>query len=141
MRALFDVNVLLALIDQDHIFHARTRAWWAHEQRHGWASCPLTQNGFLRVISQRSYLSPRSIGDALGMLKAATARPDHEFWPDDISILDGDVAHAHLLGPKQITDVYLLALAVRHGGRFVTCDRRISHKASTSAASSNLVIL
>lgn len=142
MRALFDVSVLLALLDQDHIFHGRARAWWVGEQQRGWASCPLTQNGFLRIISQRSYLSPRTLSDAIAMLKLATGRADHEFWHDDISILDG--AHfdpSRLLGTKQVTDLYLLALAVRHGGRMVTCDRGISHQAIRTATPASLVIL
>jgi len=66
--------------------------------------------------------------------------PTHAFWPADISLLN-TVDRAHVLGPKQVTDLYLLALAVHHGGRFVTFDRRISHHAVASATRQQLVVL
>ena len=142
MRALFDISVLLALFDQDHIRHAHVRAWYLSERKHGWASCPLSQNGFLRIVSQRSYSSPRSIADALLVLRAATTRTEHAFWPEDISILDpARIDHAFMLGPKQITDVYLLALAVKNNGRLVTLDTAVPLAAAKGAKPENLVAL
>lgn len=142
MRALFDVNFLLALLDQDHLFHARARSWWAAERPHGWASCPLTKNGFVRIISQRSYPRPRTSADAISILARAVARPDHAFWPDNISLLDGSlIDHSRVLGPRQLTDIYLLALAVHNGGRLVTIDRSISLGAVKGAQREHLVVV
>lgn len=142
MRALFDVNILLALLDQDHIFHERARTWWARERERGWSSCPLTQNGFVRIISQQRYNSPRTVAEALGMLLRATTTTDHEFWSDDFSILDeAHVDHTRLLGSRQLTDIYLLALAVKRGGRLVTLDRSISWQASRAASEANLEVV
>jgi toxin-antitoxin system PIN domain toxin len=125
-RALFDLNALIALLDSQHIHHARAMQWWAQNQSHGWASCPLTQNGFVRVVSQPNYLFPISVGDALDHLRRNIDTDAHTFWPDDISLLDKErIDHAHVLGPKQLTDIYLLALAVKHSGRLVTFDRAI----------------
>lgn len=141
MRALLDVNMLLALADAGHVHHARARDWRAnHLGDHGWASCPLTQNGFLRVSTRPSYSTPRSWADAIKLLDQLLARSDHEFWPDDFSILDTSVVErSRLLGPRQITDVYLLALAVRHEGRFVTLDRNVSLSAVHGADERHLV--
>lgn len=142
MRALLDVNILLALLDPDHLRHGDVRSWYAGAHGDGWASCPLSQNGFLRIISQRSYSRPLKIGDALVALRAATSRAEHEFWPDDFTVLDAaHVDHTRLLGPKQITDVYLLALAVKHGGQFVTLDSGISYRAARGGRPENLVVL
>ena len=141
MRSLFDVNVLLALMDPDHVHHERVRTWWARERGHGWASCPISQNGFIRVISQRSYSSSKPIADAIAILRRATERPDHQFWLDDFSVLDMQIIdNARLLGPSQLTDVYLLALSTRHGGRFVTLDRGISIGAVRGARPEHLII-
>lgn len=142
MRALFDISILLALLDQDHMHHDVARAWWAAERRHGWASCPISQNGFVRIISQPAYRHPKLIADAVTILDSATQRPDHEFWPDDLSILDTvAIDHTRLLGPRQLTDIYLLALAVKHGGRLVTLDSGISVKSVREARPESLVVL
>ena len=140
MRALLDVNVLLALFDPGHLFHKRAREWWRENRDDGWASCPLTENGYLRIISLASY--PRSIrlADAVQLLRIWAVPPRHEFWPDDISLLDATrIDYGRLLGPRQITDVYLLALAVKHGGRLVTLDRGISVGVVKGGAPDNLV--
>lgn len=142
MRSLFDVGVLLALVDPDHIHNRRVRSWWTNEQQSGWASCPLSQNGFVRIISQPSYLRPKSTSEAIALLRRATQRPEHQFWPDDVSVLDDKIFdHSRVLGPRQITDIYLLALATQHGGRFVTLDRSVSLSAVRIAKAENLVIL
>jgi uncharacterized protein len=142
MRALFDVSILLALLDPDHIHHERARSWWGSQRQHGWASCPLSQNGFMRIISQKTYLRPKSIGEAVDMMQRATSRPDHLFWPDDLSLLDTAIVdHSRVLGPRQITDIYLLALAVKHGGRFATLDKGVSLSAVRGATAERLVKL
>ena len=142
MRALFDVNALLALIDRDHVFHSGARGWWVAHQDGGWATCPLTQNGFARIMSQRSYPRHRPLVDAVEALSAGLGQPGHEFWPDSVSIADPDVFdHHRILGPNQITDVYLLALAVKHSGRLVTFDRGIPLAAVRGAEARHLVVV
>jgi toxin-antitoxin system PIN domain toxin len=142
MRALIDVNVLLALFDSGHTFHARALQWWSANKAEGWASCPLTENGYLRIVSQASYPRPVRLADAALHLRTWAVPPLHEFWPDDTSILDaGLIDHTRLLGPKQITDVYLLALAVKHGGRLVTLDTGISVQAVKGARAENSVVV
>lgn len=142
MRALFDVNVLLALADDDHIHHARALGWWRENDEHGWASCPLTQNGFVRISSQPSYAGHWPVPTALQQLQMQMARPDHVFWADDISIVDpAHFDHSRLLGPRQLNDVYLLALAMKNGGRFVTFDRSIPLSVVRGADPQHLVVL
>ena len=107
-----------------------------------WASCPITEHGFIRIISQPSYPSPISVAHAVELLRGATGSGLHEFWSDDISLLDEErIAHSHVHGPKQLTDVYLLALAVKHGGRLVALDRSIPRSAVHGAAGKDLVIV
>lgn len=125
-RALLDINVLLALLDSDHIDHQRARDWIDGEIATGWASCAITQNGFVGIISQPRYPSPISPTEAIALLDRACAEPHHEFWHCDVSLLDGKaIDRTHLHGPRQVTDAYLLALATRHQGRFVTFDQSV----------------
>jgi toxin-antitoxin system PIN domain toxin len=142
VRALLDVSVLLPLFDPEHVHHERARAWWDEQGGNGWASCPLTQNGFVRVISSSGYGHPLLIGAALSILDAQLREPGHEFWPDDLSLMDSQVFdHSRIVGPRQITDVYLLALAVKHGGRLVTLDQAIPLAAVRQASPRHLVAI
>jgi len=142
MRALLDVNVLVALLQPDHIHFERAHAWWSVHSGQGWASCPLTQNGFIRIVSQPNYPGPLPVARAIDEMAAQIAATDHQFWPDDVSLLDSDVAdRTRLLGPKQLTDVYLLALAVKNGGRLVTFDRAIPIQAVRGSTPDNMVVL
>ena len=142
MRALLDVNVLLALLDRDHVDHRRARKWLEAEVSTGWASCPITQNGFVRIISQSRYPNPISPPRAIGLLSRATSQPHHEFWPCDVSLLDPEVADStRIHGPRQVTDAYLLALATARHGRFATFDRSISLTTVPQATSQNLAIV
>ncbi len=142
MRALLDVNVLLALFDPGHLFHSRARSWWRNNRDGGWASCPLTENGYLRIVSQKSYPGSIRLADARIQLQAWAVPPRHAFWPDDISLLDATrFDYGRLLGPKQITDVYLLALAVKNGGCLVTLDRGLSVTSVTDAKGESLVTI
>lgn len=120
-RLLFDVNVLITLFDPDHPGHGASRTWASAQKPLRWASCPITQNGFLRITSQPKYSNPIRIGMATQRLRAAIAATDHEFWPDDVSTLDDAVIdHRRLVGHRQITDAYLLALAVSRDARLAT---------------------
>ena len=142
MRALLDVNVLLALLDTDHIDHSRAREWLMAEIRHGWASCAITQNGCIRILSQPRYPSPVPVAEATSRLHRATESAHHAFWPSAVSFLDaGLVDRSRVHGPRQVTDVYLLALAVHHGGRFVTFDGRIPLAAAPGAEPRHLVVI
>jgi toxin-antitoxin system PIN domain toxin len=142
MRSLFDVNVLLALFQPDHIHFERAQTWWTANQQYGWASCPLTQNGFARVISQQSYRKPLPTAEAITRLAEQIERTDHVFWPDDISIADATTFdRSGILGPNQITDAYLLALAVKHGGRLVTLDQSIKLRAVRGAEPRHLAMI
>jgi toxin-antitoxin system PIN domain toxin len=142
VRGLFDLNILVALLDDQHVDNARAHRWFAANRAHGWASCPLTQNGFVRILSQPSYAFPIPIGEAIDHLLEATKSDDHVFWADDISLLDEElIDHSRVLGPKQLTDIYLLALAVKHGGRLVTFDRAIPTAAVRGAKADHVVVL
>lgn len=141
-RALLDVNVLLALLDSDHIDHLDARRWLEEEIDSGWASCAITQNGFIRVISQPRYPSPVSVAEAIDVLDEACAQPHHEYWPCELSLLDSEtIDRTRVHGPRHVTDTYLLALATRHGGRFVTFDRSVPLAAVTGATRGNLVTI
>jgi toxin-antitoxin system PIN domain toxin len=142
MRALLDVSVLLPLFDGGHVHHQRAIAWCTENAKAGWASCPLTQNGFVRIVCQPKYPRPARMRDALGVLRQQIERADHEYWPDDISIADAELFNpAFVLGPSQIADVYLLGLAVKHGGRLVTFDQGMPVKAVRGAEPRHLVVL
>ena len=142
MTALLDVNILLALLDTAHVHHQRVKAWLLSQENPSWASCPLTQNGFTRIISQPAYPGHISIERATSLLARASASANHRFWADDLSLLDPSIFdHSKLHGPKQITDAYLLALAVHHGGRLVALDRAIAVNCVRNAKPQHLLLL
>ncbi|MBI5439717.1 MAG: PIN domain-containing protein [Deltaproteobacteria bacterium] len=140
--ALLDVNVLIALLDRDHTRHRAARAWLEREVRHGWASCPLTQNGCIRIMSQPGYPNPLPVSQVMERLGKATQTRHHQFWPDDISLLDEAVFdRSRVEGPRQLTDLYLLALAAQHGSRFATFDGRIPLAAVTAAGPEHITVV
>jgi toxin-antitoxin system PIN domain toxin len=142
MRALLDVNVLVALHDPLHIHHQAALEWLDTHRSHGWASCPITQNGCARVMSQPSYSSRRLMTELWPVLTASFSSPFHVFWPDDISLFDvGRLKAAHVHGHRQLTDLYLLALAVHHGGRFVSFDARVPLSAVPGAKAQHMHVL
>ena len=97
MRALLDVNVLIALHDSDHVHHHPASAWLRTHIAHGWASCPLTQNGCLRIMSQPGYAKPQPLASLVSMLARSTSTRFHAFWPDAISVLDRTHFHLSLI--------------------------------------------
>lgn len=142
MRGLLDVNVLIALLDADHSLHSRATEWFSRHVRAGWASCPITQNGCLRIMSHPGYPNALPVRAVAERLAQASAGGYHQFWPDDISVLDTarfDAARIH--GPRQLTDVYLVALAVRRGARFVTFDHSVSIEAVKGAKPGDVTAL
>ena len=123
---LLDANLLIALGDSSHAHaDAALRFFGEHARRSSWATCPLTENAFLRILGRPDYPGgPGTTEAARRMLLSITANPGHEFWPDQLSLLT--IAEIpRLPGSKHLTDLYLLALAVRHKAQLVTFDRRI----------------
>lgn len=141
-RALLDINVLLALLDRDHVDHTRASDWLDDEIDAGWASCAVTENGFVRIISQPRYPSPVSPAEAIELLARASRDDRHDFWPCDVSLLDPkSVDSSRVHGPRQVTDAYLLALARAHDGRFITFDRSVSLATVPGATDDHLRVL
>jgi uncharacterized protein len=126
-RFLLDVNVLIALIDPAHVQHDKAHEWFAKSGKKGWATCPLTENGVLRIVGHARYPNSPGTPAAVAELMATfLAHAGHEFWPDNITLLNGKHAHAaRLLDSAQVTDSYLLALAASHGGKLATFDRQL----------------
>ena len=124
---LLDVNVLVALIDPTHVQHDAAHEWFGCEGHASWATCPLTENGVLRIVGHARYPnSPGTPAAVAALIATLCALPGHTFWPDDISLRDAErIDTARLLDSGQITDSYLLALACEHGGRLATFDRRL----------------
>jgi toxin-antitoxin system PIN domain toxin len=124
---LLDVNVLIALVDPAHVSHDAAHEWFAREGRTSWATCPLTENGLIRIVGHPRY--PNSLGSpaaAMELLKRLTALTGHVFWGDAISLRDASGLDASkILAPAQVTDVYLLALATANAGILATLDRRL----------------
>lgn len=136
-RFLLDVNTVLALLDPQHVFHNAAHIWAERAKSARWLTCPVVQNGVIRVASQSSY--PNSLGTAAAVRSilqrfCATAR--HDFCPDDISLLDNSlVVRPEMLSPSRLTDLYLLALAQQHHARLATFDRRVPAEAVHAGAS------
>lgn len=142
MRALLDVNVLIALLDGSHIRHGLVTDWIASNIDAGWASSPITQNGCIRILSQPGYPNPVPAARVADRLAEATRHPSHAFWVDSISLLHPDcLVWNRVLSSRHVTDVYLLALAIKQGGRFVTLDRGIPLDAVAGALPEHLVVL
>lgn len=122
---MLDVNALVALAWDSHVHHAAVRAWFAARAGEGWATCPLTESGFVRVSSNRNVL-PAAIGveDARRVLAALRGAGAHAFLGDDVSIVDDDVPR--LAGHRQVSDAHLLVLARRRGATLVTFDAGIA---------------
>ena len=142
MVTLLDVNILIALCDQLHASHLAAALWFAKNAQDGWASCPLTQNGVVRIMSSPGYPNRRPFAQIVAQLRPMLAAPEHHFWTDDISIVDSSkFVHAGIVGHRQITDVYLLALAVLRGGRLLTNDGGIATNLVAGAKKANLLAL
>ncbi|HEX9199501.1 MAG TPA: TA system VapC family ribonuclease toxin [Acidobacteriaceae bacterium] len=126
-RFLLDINVLIALMDPAHVQHDRAHEWFEAIGKRAWATCPITQNGVLRIVGHARYPnSPGTPAVVAVLLTALCALPSHEFWPEDISLLDArKVDCSRLLDSAQVTDSYLLALAGAHGGQLATFDLRL----------------
>jgi toxin-antitoxin system PIN domain toxin len=124
---LLDVNVLIAMAWPAHRAHEKVQEWLAHHAREGWATCPLTQTGFVRIISNPAF-SPNALtpAHALALLHANLGHPAHRFWADEISFIQAlEPFHPRLAGHQQVTDAYLLGLAMHKKGKLATMDRAV----------------
>jgi toxin-antitoxin system PIN domain toxin len=123
--ALLDVNVLIALLWPAHEHFDAAHDWFARRGgRARWATCPLTQLAFVRIVSNPAF-SPDALApaEALGLLERNLGHPAHEFWPDDVSLVEsvGPLA-PRLQGHRQLSDAYLLGLALEHRGKLASFD-------------------
>ncbi len=119
---LLDASVLIALGDGNHIFHQRATRWFNQRGNRVWATCPLVQNAFIRIVGAPNYPDfPGGTNAAMAVLQQICRRPGHQFWPDSVTLCD----YPQLPASKHLTDFYLLALAVQRQARFATLDRRI----------------
>jgi hypothetical protein len=125
--ALLDVNALIALLWEEHPFHKRCAEWLAAEASAGWATCPITEAGCIRLLSNPAFTAnPPSVLSALRVLQAATeSGTNHRFWKDDMPLSALSARWTRGLSHKQVTDAYLLALAIHHKGCLVTFDKKI----------------
>lgn len=140
--SLLDVKVLIALCDGRHEHHELAASWFVDHAAQGWASCPLTQNGAIRIMSAPAYPGARPVVQVLAQLQAMCAHACHHFWPDALSLVQAGTLHpAHVLGHRQLTDAYLLALAVHHRGRLVTLDGGVALEMVQGATPAHLLRL
>ena len=141
--ALLDVNVLVALFNPVHVHHELAHDWFADNRASGWATCPLTENGFLRVLgnpARGGQMMP--IPDLIARLRKFCASGHHQFWEDTVSLSDERLFNAPMTrGHRQLTDVYLLGLAARKRGRLVTFDRTIPLAAVVGASRVTLEVV
>ena len=139
---MFDVNVLIALLDADHIHHVRAAAWLADNIAFGWASCAITQNGCVRIMSQPGYPNSLPTARVAARLREAVEAPHHAFVAESTSLLDQRRFDTEqLLGHRQVTDTYLLGLAVENDLRLVTFDAAVSPRVVSGASAAHLVAL
>jgi len=141
--ALLDVNVLVALLDPAHRNHEDAHRWFGGNRKHGWATCPITINGCIRVLSNPAYPTVESTPAEVGRrLRIACSSVEHHFWEDSVSLLDDSLFRLPAIrGHQQITDAYLLGLAIRNHGRLATFDHNIPWKAIIGAIPGNLVLI
>ena len=125
---LLDVNVLLALLWPAHTHHESALRWFARHARQGWATCPITQAGFVRIVSNPGF-SPDAptVQHAIAVLRESQSHPGHQFWPDELELADAvQPFEGRLHGHQNLTDAYLLGLAAHRGGKLATFDRGLA---------------
>ncbi|NJM38689.1 MAG: PIN domain-containing protein [Akkermansiaceae bacterium] len=143
IRCLLDVNVLIALLDAGHAFHQRAHQWWAASSR-AWASCPLTENGLVRIMSSTAYSKEDnfSVDDITARLSYFAEHTDHAFWIDDLTVRNTSRFQlSHLISSRHLTDVYLLALAVKNEGQLVTFDQHVPNHSVVGAEPRHLRVI
>lgn len=142
MRALLDVSFLIAVFDANHVSHRVARQWLEANIDSGWSSCAITQNAYVRTVSQPRYPNQLTPEAAISKLELACDSSHHTFRACEVSLTNpGMLRREQILGPSQVTDAYLLALAVRHGDRLVTLDHRIVSESVRDATPDHLVLV
>ena len=132
--SLLDVNVLIALGWPSHVHHELAHQWFGAHSSAGWATCALTQCGFVRISSNPKIIPEAvTVQDALSVLRGFVASESHVFWPDDLPLTASEFPSRLMMGHRQVTDAYLLGLAIRHGGQLVTLDRNVSALLSSNS--------
>jgi toxin-antitoxin system PIN domain toxin len=124
---LLDTNVLIALAWPNHVHHEQSLDWFRRKGSAGFRTCPITQTGFVRISSNPSF-TPNAVSpwEALALLAKITRLPGHDFWPDDLSLEAAFELYPPIAGHRQVTDGYLVALAIEHGGVLATLDRAVA---------------
>lgn len=125
-RLLLDVNVLIALIDPSHEQHDAAHQWFFGDPDRPWSTCPTTENGVIRIVSNPRYPNPRPVWVVMESLESLTRQADHERMVEDVTLLSDDIDRKALLSSGQITDSYLALLAYSHGSALATFDRKLS---------------
>jgi uncharacterized protein len=143
MIALLDVNVLIALFDPAHPNHDDAHRWFGRNRKRGWATCPITMNGCVRVLSNPAYPTVEATAaEVISRFAVLIASGGHQPWPDSVSLLDESLFRAEMIpGHQSVTDVYLLGLAVRRKGKLATFDRSIPVKAVVGATADSLEVI
>lgn len=133
---LLDVNVLIALVREDHAAHKLTKRWFQRLGKQSWATCPLTQAGFVRVAANPKFLEHSlQVDEAIDMLDALTSLPGHQFWTMNVAFADAVAdLQERLFGHQQVTDAYLLGLVIKKKGKLATLDRAIASLAGDEFA-------
>jgi toxin-antitoxin system PIN domain toxin len=129
---LLDVIALIALLWEEHPFHEGCATWFAKAAKTGWATCPITEAGFVRIVCSPAFTArPPSVHNAIGLLRAVTeSASNHHFWNDELPISVIGMRWKPPLCHKQVTDLYLLPLAIHNKGTLVTFDQRIANTAA-----------
>ena len=140
--ALLDVNVLIALFDESHVHHVSAHDWFSTQRKGGWATCPLTENGFLRVLTNPRAGVEDDYATLVEHLEAFCAGAGHVFWPDAVSLRNARLFDTSVIvSHRQLTDVYLLGLAHKMGGTLATFDAHIPLRAVRGATSRSLSVI
>lgn len=140
---LLDVNVLIAMAWPTHRAHEKVQEWLSRHAREGWATCPLTQTAFVRILSNPAF-SPNALtpSDALALLQANLGHPAHRFWADELSFGQAlEPLTPRLAGHQQVTDAYLLGLAMHKKGKLATMDRAVLALLPEKNSAGNLIEL
>lgn len=140
---LLDVNVLIALMWPAHEAHKSVHQWFLENSGKGWATCPFTEAGFVRIVSNPAF-SPDAVtpNEALGLLGANLKNKYHRFWKDEFGVADAvEPFRARLVGHRQVTNAYLLGLSVRKGGALATLDRNLGHLADPNLRKNAITVI
>ena len=141
MKSLLDVNCLIALFDEPHGSHLIVKDWFLRAESNGWLTCPITENGCIRILSSQGYARPKPAISVIHALREAFKHPNHYFIADDFSLTESGWLEPSLLTSSQVTDIYLLKLAIKNNARLVTLNQRIKYSAVEGTKPDDLLVL